>query len=138
MSINALHTEITYRFVYHVPGTRVISVEVWEEGGEVVVRCVFRHTLSERCHVQLVSGEGGGFYQGGCVEDENEGSHRFTGLYSPTTYTVLVYGLPRAAETCSPSGGDPDYITVITLSGPNPTTDPSVTDDTTSMHTHIH
>ena len=116
----------------------MISVEVWEEGGEVVVRCVFRHTLSERCYVQLVSGERGGFYQGGCVEDENEGSHRFTGLHSPTTYTVLVYGLPRVAETCSPSGGDPDYITVITLSGPNPTTDPSVTDDTTSMHTYTH
>ncbi|CAI8051925.1 hypothetical protein GBAR_LOCUS28408 [Geodia barretti] len=73
--------------------TRVVRVEVGELEGEVVVRCVFRHTLSQRCYVQLVSSEvEGGFQEGGCVEGEGEGVHRFPGLL-PATYTVLVYGL---------------------------------------------
>ena len=79
---------------WYPPGTRVLTVEVVELEGEVVVRCVFRDTLSQRCYVQLVSSEvEGGFQEGGCVEGEGEeGVHRFPGLL-PVTYTVLVYGL---------------------------------------------
>ena len=88
---------------------------------EVVVRCVYRHTLSERCYVQLVSSEvEGGFYHGGCVEGEGEGVHRFSGLL-PASYTVLVYGLTateREEDSCSPTAGDPDYISVATVYGP--------------------
>ncbi|CAI8021838.1 hypothetical protein GBAR_LOCUS12880 [Geodia barretti] len=100
--------------------TRVLIVEVGELEGEVVVRCVFRHTLSQRCYVQLVSSEvEGGFQQGGCVEGEGEGVHRFSGLL-PVTYTVLVYGLAVGGGegSCSPALGDPDFITVATVHGP--------------------
>ena len=114
-------------------GTRVLTVEVEEMEREVVVRCVFRHTLSERCYVQLVSSEvEGGFQQGGCVEGEGEGVHRFSGLL-PASYTVLVYGLAaaeREEDSCSPTAGDPDYISVATVYGPHPsspTSQPSVT-----------
>ena len=102
------------------PGTRVLIVEVEEMEREVVVRCVFRHTLSERCYVQLVSSEvERGFHQGGCVEGEGEGVHRFSGLL-PASYTVLVYGLAAAEkeeDSCSPTAGDPDYISVATVIG---------------------
>jgi hypothetical protein len=116
--------------------TRVLIVEVEELEGEVVVRCVFRHTLSQRCYVQLVSSEvEGGFQEGGCVEGEGEGVHRFPGLL-PTTYTVLVYGLAAGGgeDSCSPAPGDPDYITVATVYGPNPSSvnnQPSPTDKMT-------
>ena len=120
-------------FSYCFSGTRVLRVELEEMVRGVVVRCVFRHTLSERCYVQLVSSEvEGGFYQGGCVEGEGEGVHRFSDLF-PASYTVLVYGL-AAAETeedsCSPTARNPDYISVATVSGPHPsspTPQPSVT-----------
>ena len=106
-------------------------MDVQELEGVVVVRCVFRHTLSKRCYVQLVSGVEGGFYEGGCVEGEGEASLRFPGL-SPATYTVLVYGLEIS---CSYGGGTPDYITVVTVSGPCPTSvtiHSPFTDETTS------
>ena len=127
--------------VYGVhPGTRVLTVEVEKIEGEVVVRCVFRHTLSESCYVQLVSSEvEGGFYQGGCVEGEGEGEgvHRFSGLL-PASYTVLIYGLVEGEkeDDCAPAPGNPDYISVVTVSGPHPSSPispPSATDDTTSM-----
>ena len=93
-----------------------MKVEVLER--EIVVRCLFRHTLSERCYVQLVSSEvEGGFLQGGCVEGEGEGVQRFPGLL-PASYTVLVYGLAAAEgdeDSCSPAAGDPDYISVVTV-----------------------
>ncbi|CAI8028058.1 hypothetical protein GBAR_LOCUS15991 [Geodia barretti] len=113
--------------------TRVVRVEVGELEGEVVVRCVFRDTLSQRCYVQLVSSEvEGGFQEGGCVEGEGEGVHRFPGLL-PATYTVLVYGLGagEGEDSCSPAPGDPDYITVATVHGPHPSSvnnQPSPTD----------
>ena len=112
-------------------------MEVEELEGEVVVRCVFRHTLSQRCYVQLVSSEvEGGFQEGGCVEGEGEGVHRFPGLL-PATYTVLVYGLVAGGgeDSCSPAPGDPDYITVATVHGPHPSfvnNQPSPTDKMTS------
>ena len=129
--------------MHHFTGTRVITVEVGEVGREVVVRCVFRHTLSERCHVQLVSEVGGGFHQGGCVEEEEEGegSLRFPSLL-PATYTVLVHGLAGEEVYCSPGGGAPDYITVATVGGPHPTSTtsltslPSVTDQTGMQNKH--
>ena len=106
---------------------------------EVVVRCVFRHTLSERCYVQLVSSEvKGGFHQGGCVE--GEGVHRFSGLL-PASYTVLVYGLAaaeREEDSCSPTAGHPDYISVATVYGPHPSSPTSATDNITGiLHTII-
>ena len=95
----------------------MLKVEVEELQREIVVRCVFRNTLSERCYVQLVSSEvEGGFLQGGCVEGEGEGVQRFTGLL-PATYMVLVYGLTSGTETsCSPAARDPDYISLVTVS----------------------
>ena len=122
---------------WYPPGTRVLIVEVEELEGEVVVRCVFRHTLSQRCYVQLVSSEvEGGFQEGGCVEGEGEGVHRFPGLL-PVTYTVLVYGLAAGGgvDSCSPAPGDPDYITVATVHGPHPSSvnnQPSPTNKMTS------
>ena len=112
-------------------------MEVIEREGEVVVRCEFRDTLSQRCYVQLVSSEvEGGFLQGGCVE--GEGALRFPGLL-PATYTVLVYGVAGGGEeSCSPAPGDPDYISVATVYGPRPSTvptQPSVTDSTLVLHT---
>ena len=105
-----------------------MEVNGLEDGG-VVVRCVFRHTLSQRCYVQLVSG---GLYQAVCVEGEGEGSHRFTDL-SATTYSVLVYGV-TGDEPCPAISRDPDYITAISLSLPSSTTPvtspPTVTNDT--------
>ena len=120
-----------------VSGTRVVGVEVIEREGEVVVRCEFRDTLSQRCYVQLVSSEvEGGFLQGGCVE--GEGALRFPGL-QPATYTVLVYGVAGGEEeSCSPAPGDPDYISVATVYGPRPSsvpTQPSVTNSTLVLHT---
>ena len=107
-------------------------MEVEEFEGGVLVRCVFRHTLSERCYVQLVSSEvEGGFQVGWCVEGEGEGVRRFPGLL-PATYTVLVYGMAAGGveDTCSPVA-DPDYITVTTVVGrPHPSpvaTQPSLT-----------
>ena len=118
-------------------GTRVIGVEVIEREGEVVVRCEFRDTLSQRCYVQLVSSE----VEGGCVEGEGEGEGalRFPGLL-PATYTVLVYGVAGGGgeESCSPAPGDPDYISVATVYGPRPSsvpTQPSVTNSTLVLHT---
>ena len=119
----------------------MVGVAVQEMEGEVVVRCVFRHTLSERCYVQLVSSEmEEGFNQGGCVEGEGEGEgvHRFSGLL-PASYTVLVYGLAaaeREEDSCSPTAGGPDYISVATVSGPHSsssTSQPSLTDTMTSI-----
>ena len=110
----------------------MLTVAVEELEGEVVVRCVFRHTLSEECYVQLVSSEvEGGFQEGGCVEGEGEGVRRFSDLL-PATYTVLVYGLAAGGEedSCSPASGDPDYISVATVYGPHPsslTSHPSTT-----------
>ena len=119
----------------------MVGVAVEEVEGEVVVRCVFRHTLSERCYVQLVSSEmEEGFHQGGCVEGEGEGVHRFSGLL-PASYTVLVYGLAaaeREEDSCSPTARSPDYISVATVSGPHsssPTSQPSLTDTMTSSYT---
>ncbi|CAI8028061.1 hypothetical protein GBAR_LOCUS15991 [Geodia barretti] len=120
-------------FMINNTDTRVVRVEVGELEGEVVVRCVFRDTLSQRCYVQLVSSEvEGGFQEGGCVEGEGEGVHRFPGLL-PATYTVLVYGLGagEGEDSCSPAPGDPDYITVATVHGPHPSSvnnQPSPTD----------
>ena len=119
-------------FLIIFTGTRVLTVEVEEMEREVVVRCVFRHTLSDRCYVQLVTHEmERGFYQGGCVEGEGEGVRRFSGLL-PASYTVLVYGLTateREEDSCSPTARDPDYISVATVSGPSfPTSQPSATD----------
>ena len=106
-------------------------MEVVGREGEVVVRCVFRHTLSQKCYVQLVSSEvDGGFLEGGCVEGEGEGGHRFPGLL-PATYTVLVYGVGGGGggeESCSPAPGDPDYMSVVTVYGLSPSTQPSVLD----------
>ena len=116
----------------------MLIVEVGELEGEVVVRCVFRHTLSQRCYVQLVSSEvEGGFQEGGCVEGEGEGVHRFPGLL-PATYTVLVYGLAVGGGegSCSPTLGDPDFITVATVHRPVTTPVTSqrpFSDKTTSM-----
>ena len=112
-------------------------MEVIVREGEVVVRCEFRDTLSQRCYVQLVSSEvEGGFLQGGCVE--GEGALRFPGLL-PATYTVLVYGVAGGGEeSCSPAPGVPDYISVATVYGPRPSTvptQPSVTDSTLVLHT---
>ena len=76
--------------------------------------------------MQLVSSEvEGGFIQGGCVE--GEGALRFPDL-EPATYTVLVYGVAGGGgeESCSPAPGDPDYISVATVYGPHPSTQPSV------------
>ena len=105
-----------------------MEVNGLEDGG-VVVRCVFRHTLSQRCYVQLVSG---GLYQAVCMEGEGEGSHRFTDL-SATTYSVLVYGV-TGDESCPAISRDPDYITVVSLSLPSSTipvtSPPTVTNDT--------
>ena len=124
-----------------VSDTRVVGVEVIEREGEVVVRCEFRDTLSQRCYVQLASSEvEGGFLQGGCVE--GDGALRFPGLL-PATYTVLVYGVPGGGggeESCSPAPGDPDYISVATVYGPRPSTvptQPSVTDSTLVLHTRF-
>ena len=112
-----------------------VLVEVIQDR-EVVVMCVFQDTLSQRCYVQLVSGEGGGFYEAACVEGDNvEGSHVFTNL-SANTYAVLVYGLTRDEETCSASK-DPDYITVVSLPTPISTTPlntPTTVTDQTGMH----
>ena len=123
-------------FSHCFPGTRVLIVEVEEMEREVVVRCVFRHTLSERCYVQLVSSEvEGGFHQGGCAEGEGEGVHRFSGLL-PASYAVLVYGLAaaeREEDSCSPTAGHPDYISVATVSGPHPSSPTSATDNMTSI-----
>jgi hypothetical protein len=120
-SDSGAHKDLDSSGVFSI-NTRVVGVEVSEVEGEVVVRCVFRHTLSQRCYVQLVSSEvEGGFQEGGCVEGEGEGVHRFPGLL-PTTYTVLVYGLAAGGgeDSCSPAPGDPDYITVATVYGPRP------------------
>ena len=116
----------------------MLTVEVEELEGEVVVRCVFTHTLSERCYVQLVSSKvEGGFHEGRCVEGEGEGVHRFLGLL-PATYTVLVYGLvaaEREENSCSPAARDPDYITVVAVHGFQPTSATiHITKEITSMH----
>ena len=87
--------------------------------------------------MQLVSSEvEGGFQEGGCVEGEGEGVHRFPGLL-PATYTVLVYSLVAGGgeDSCSPAPGDPDYITVATVHGPHPSSvnnQPSPTNKMTS------
>jgi hypothetical protein len=134
-SDSGAHKDLDSSGVFSI-NTRVVGVEVSEVEGEVVVRCVFRHTLSQRCYVQLVSSEvEGGFQEGGCVEGEGEGVHRFPGLL-PTTYTVLVYGLAAGGgeDSCSPAPGDPDYITVATVHGPHPSSvnnQPSPTDKMT-------
>ena len=85
--------------------------------------------------MQLVSSEGkGGFQEGGCVEGEGEGVHRFSGLL-PVTYTVLVYGLAAGGgeDSCSPAPGDPDYITVATVHGPHPSSVNNQPSPTNSM-----
>ena len=85
--------------------------------------------------MQLVSSEvEGGFQEGGCVEGEGEGVHRFSGLL-PATYTVLVYGLVAGGgeDSCSPAPGDPDYITVATVHGPHPSSVNNQPSPTNSM-----
>lgn len=100
-------------------GTRVIKVEVKVLKEEVVVRCVFRHTLSERCYIQLVSSElKEKFHKGECVVGKEQASHSFPDLLL-AIYTVLVYGLAAGEELCSPGG--PDYITLVTVHHPHPT-----------------
>ena len=86
----------------------MIRVDVQYHDGEVMVTCMFKHTLSQKCYVLLVSG---GFYQAVCVE----GSYSFTGL-SAATYSVLVYGM-TGEESCPSISRDPDYITAVSLSG---------------------
>ena len=95
-------------------GTTVILVNVHQWNDGVDVSCIFRHTLSDKCYVQLVSGVMGGFHKGEYLEGEEEASHSFTGLVSGT-YTVLVFGLEREETSCSPPD-DPDYITVVSVS----------------------
>ena len=96
-----------------------VEVEVLKE--EVVVRCVFRHTLSERCYIQLVSSElNEKFHKGECVVGKEQASYSFPDLL-PATYTVLVYGLAAGEEPCSPNAGGPDYITLVTVHHPHPT-----------------
>ena len=87
-------------------------VHQWNDG--IHVLCVFQHTLSDKCYVQLVSTIVGGFHEGEYLEGEEEASYRFTDLASGT-YAVLVYGLEREEMFCS-LPHDPNYITVISLS----------------------
>ena len=90
----------------------LVNVHQWNDG--VDVSCIFQHTLSDKCYVQLVSCVMGGFHEGEYLEGEEEASHSFTDLVSGT-YTVLVYGLEREKISCSPPD-DPDYITVVSMS----------------------
>ena len=94
-------------------GTTVILVTVYQLRDEITVLCVFRHTLSNMCYVQLVSDVMSGFHEGQHLEGEGGASHSFTDLMSGT-YTVLVYGLGREETSCSPPH-DPDYVTVVSV-----------------------
>ena len=95
-------------------GTGVIDVYVEQvTGGVIIVKCMFQHTLSVKCYIQLVSDVLGGYYEGVCLEGEGEASHIFNDLVSGT-YTVLVYGLDTQHPYCLPSGYH-DYITVINI-----------------------
>ena len=67
-------------------------MNVQQFSGGIHVRCIFQHTLSEKCYVQLVSDIMNGFNDREYLEGENKASHMFTDLVSGT-YTVLVYGL---------------------------------------------
>ena len=109
MYVMSEHVFTTYT-LYIFIGTTVIVANVHQWNDEVTVLCVFQHTLSKMCYVQLVSDVMRGFYKRVYIEGEEEASHTFTGLMSGT-YTVLVYGLERGEATCSPP--EPDYVTVV-------------------------
>ena len=112
-------------------GTRVIDVDVEQvTGGVIIVKCIFQHTLSVKCYIQLVSDVLGGYHEGVCLEGEGEASHIFNDLVSGT-YTLLVYGLDTQHPYCLPSGYH-DYITVI-----NNTDITTVTSDPTIIHQTI-
>ena len=93
----------------------MILVTVYQLRDEITVLCVFQHTLSNMCYVQLVSDVMSGFNKGQHLEGGGGASHSFTGLMSGT-YTVLVYGLGREETSCSPPH-DPDYVTVVSVTG---------------------
>ena len=42
--------------------------------------CIFQHTLSQICYVQLVDSASGGFHEGAYLHGEGKASHIFTGL----------------------------------------------------------
>ena len=88
-------------------------MEIHQWTDEVYVSCIFPHTLSDMCYVQLVSDIMNGFHEAEYLEGEEEASHRFTGLV-PGTYTVLVYGLGKEEVSCL-LPRDPDYITVVNV-----------------------
>ena len=104
-------------------------VHQWNDG--IHVLCVFQHTLSDKCYVQLVSTIMGGFHEGEYLEGEEEASYSFTNLASGT-YTVLVYGLKREVSCLPPH--DPDYITVVSVNTSQQQT--PVTSFPTSTHDH--
>ena len=74
-----------------------------------------------------------GFHEGEYLEGEERASHSFTGVL-PGTYTVLIYGLDREEVSFSPPDG-PDYVTVVSVSGPQETPVPSEI-PTPSMNYH--
>ena len=88
-------------------------MEVHQWTDEVDVSCIFHHTLSDKCFVQLVSDIMDGFHEAANLEGEEKASYRFTDLV-PGTYIVLVYGLGIEDVSCSLSR-DPDYITVVNV-----------------------
>ena len=125
-SISELYSQHTVNNISHIIGTTVIMVDIQQLNGGVAVRCIFQHTLSQICYVQLVGSASGGFHEGICLQGERQASHMFTGLVS-STYTVLVYGLRRDEASCS-LYGDPDYITIVDVAQPTSVTPhPSIT-----------
>lgn len=90
----------------------LVYVDQWND--RIDVLCMFQHTLSDKCYIQLVMDW---FHKGDYVEGAVEANYSFTGLESGT-YTVLVYGLESGVEHCLPPG-DPDYITVVSVSATN-------------------
>ena len=113
----------------------MIMVDIQQLTGGVALRCIFQHTLSQTCYVQLVGSASGGFHEGACLQGEREASHMFTGLVSGT-YAVLVYGQRRDEASCS-LYGDPDYITVVSIAHDQPTSVFNHTPDKYVMHVLI-
>ena len=119
-----------YATLYVFVDTTVIDVDVEQVTEDLIVKCIFQHTLSVKCYIQLVSYVLGGYHEGVCLEGEREASHIFNDLVSGT-YTLLVYGLDTQHPYCLPTGYH-DYITVINI---DQTQTLSITSPTITQHT---